>query len=267
MKRIACILLILVLFILPALADPLPLLEDYAVDISEPYDENDPSAGTFVFSCRYPHADETAEGAAGINAFYEYDLDDTVLNMVPMLQDAFEGTDYSMTTTYEVTCNNDDYFSVLIRTEKKWADHLRTGWKGQVFSRKQGMGATCTLPTLLGILAPDENEEWIQDYKNKEAETLVRKMVWEMIEDYDGEYDLSELTEEYLEALFFPGTPGERSADHLPHLPGGPSGRTVTNTEKVHAFSPEQAYNTDNHFLGKEGIAPCWISKSPFHRT
>ena len=204
MKRIACVLLILVLFILPALADPLPLLEDYAVDISEPYDENDPSAGTFVFSCRYPHADETAEGAAGINAFYEYDLDDTVLNMVPMLQDAFEGTDYSMTTTYEGTCNNDDYFSVLIRTEKKWADHLRTGWKGQVFSRKQGMGATCTLPTLLGILAPDENEEWIQDYKNKEAETLVRKMVWEMIEDYDGEYDLSELTEEYLEALFFP---------------------------------------------------------------
>jgi hypothetical protein len=106
-----------------------------------------------------------------------------------------------MTTTYEVTCNNDDYFSVLIRTEKKWADHLRIGWKGQVFSRKQGMGATCTLPTLLGILAPDENEEWIQDYQTEKADELVRDMVWDMIEENEAGIDYGGLTEEDLQEV------------------------------------------------------------------
>ena len=49
MKRFLSLLLILVLSVLPALADPLPMLEDYAEDLVVPYDESDPSAGVFFF--------------------------------------------------------------------------------------------------------------------------------------------------------------------------------------------------------------------------
>ena len=118
MKRFLVLLLVFLLFSSAALADPLTLLEDYAEDIVEPYDEDDPSAGTFSYSYRYPQVDEAAEGGSGINVFYldliDYDLGFTV----PFIQDSFEGYDSSTVITYEITCNNDDFFSVLIRKEE-----------------------------------------------------------------------------------------------------------------------------------------------------
>ena len=113
MKRVLSVLLLLSLLALPALADPLPLLEDYTAEIAQPYDENDPSAGTFIYRCSYPHADDSSAGGSEINAFYEYLMNDTLDNYIPLLQDAYEGYDSSMVVTYTVTCNNDEYFSVL----------------------------------------------------------------------------------------------------------------------------------------------------------
>ena len=49
MKRVLSVLLLLSLLALPALADPLPLLEDYTAEIAQPYDENDPSADVLYF--------------------------------------------------------------------------------------------------------------------------------------------------------------------------------------------------------------------------
>ena len=138
MKRILIMILILFLAAVPALADPLPLLEDYAGDIVVQYDETDPSAGVFSYSYRYPHPDEKAEGGPEINIFYTdligYDLGFTV----PIIQEAFEGFDSSTVITYTVTCNNDDYFSVLVRIEEQNPDITRVSWNAHVFSRKNG---------------------------------------------------------------------------------------------------------------------------------
>ena len=175
MKRFLSLLLILVLSVLPALADPLPMLEDYAEDLVVPYDESDPSAGVFSYSYRYPHVDENAEGGMGINVFFSELLDYENEFIVPMIQDAYVGSDTSTMISYTVTCNNDDYFSVLIRTEKNIPDHSQVTWKGHVFSRKNGIsGSTYSLPMLLGILSPTENDEWLQEYQTEKAETLVR---------------------------------------------------------------------------------------------
>lgn len=205
MKRFLLILLILCLSVSPALADPLTLLDDYAEDLVIPYDEADPSAGIFSYSYRYPHVDEEADGGMGINVFFSELLDYENEFIVPMIQDAYVGSNSSTTITYSVTCNNDDYFSVLIRTEKLIPDHSQVLWKGQVFSRKNGIsGATYSLPMLLGILAPDENDEWLQEYQTEKVEKLVREMVWNMIEENEDDIDYNDLTEEDLEALFFP---------------------------------------------------------------
>ena len=71
MKRFLPILLVLCMISGAAFADPLALLDDYFDEIIQPIDEADPSAGEFVYSYRYPHVDEEAEGGAEINAFYE----------------------------------------------------------------------------------------------------------------------------------------------------------------------------------------------------
>ena len=205
MKRILAVFLALFLFAVPAMAEPLPLLDDYAEDLVIPYDEADPSSGTFSYSYRYPHPDEEAEGGLEINTFYtdliEYDLGFTV----PIIQEAFEGFDSSTVITYTVTCNNDDYFSVLIRREEINPDITRVSWNGHVFSRKNGSpGMTYTLPKVLGILSADESEEWLQNRQTEKADKLIREMVWNMIEENEAGIDYAGLTEDYLAGIFFP---------------------------------------------------------------
>ena len=205
MKRFLSIFMIFILSVLPALADPLPLLDDYAEDIVIPYDESDPSAGVFSYSYSYPHVDENAEGGMGVYVFFSELLDYENEFIIPMIQDAYEGSDTSTVVTYTITCNNDDYFSVLIRTEKNIPDHSQVTWKGHVFSRTNGMnGATYSLPMVLGILSPDENDEWLQEYQTEKVETLVRQMVWSMIEENADSVDYSGISEETLAASFFP---------------------------------------------------------------
>ena len=128
MKRFLSFLLILVLLSSAALADPLTLLEDYSEYFEEEY-----SGGTFVCDIRYPCVDGSAEGGAEINAFYDYLLSDTLTNYVPMFQDAYEGEDASIVVSYTVTCNNDDFFSVLVKNEKVNPARLRIRGSGVLF--------------------------------------------------------------------------------------------------------------------------------------
>ena len=204
MKRILSFLLFLSLFVVSAFADPFAFLDDYAFDVSEMYNPDDPSEGTFVFSCRYPHVDNIAEGGAVINAFYEYELNDAYNYLVPMLQDGYWGQDFSTIITYTVTCNNEEYFSVLIRTEKSISETSILQWKGQVFSRINSYGTTCTLPVLLGILDQNEKDEQVQNYQTEKVSRIIREMVWNLIEK-SGDQALADcLTEEDLFYLFFP---------------------------------------------------------------
>ena len=206
MKRILCVLILLSLCAASALADPIPLLEDYAMDIVEPYDPEDPSAGTFEYHYRYPHVDESAEGGADINEFYVYLTETELPFYIQTVQDIFDGMDSSTDITYTVTCNNDDYFSVLVRKEENNPDTSRVYWEAHVFSRKNGVaGKTYSLPKVLGILSSDESDEWLQDRQTAKADNLVREMVWAMIEENeDGvEYDPT-FTEEALSHVLFP---------------------------------------------------------------
>ena len=110
MKKMFSLLLILMLYTASALADPLALQEDYSCSISVPCDENDPSAGNFVYSYRYPHVDGEAEDSAAINAFFE-----TEAEMEDFRIEMYYGDNSSTELSYTVTCNNDDFFSVLVK--------------------------------------------------------------------------------------------------------------------------------------------------------
>jgi len=204
MKRLFPILSVLLLICVSALADPLPLLEDYTGEIKEDYD-----GGTFLFSYRYPHVDENAEGGDAINAFISQELINYKLEFdVPIIQDVYEseGDSFSMVIDYLTTCNNDEYFSFLVKTDRMDPDQTLTYYEGYVFSRKNGgNGKTYTLPKFLGILESNENDTWLQDRQTGKADKLIRELVWEIIrENEEGIAYYDTFTEESLEAEFFP---------------------------------------------------------------
>ena len=207
MKKIIAFLLIVSLSVaVSALADPFALLDDCTGSIVVQYDENDLSAGRFEYSYRFPQVDGDAEGGAAINAFYLSRANDLESFTIPMDQNTFWGPDMSTVVDYRVTCNNDEFFSVLIRKEKRIGERTAVTWEGHVFSREHpNPGSTYTLPKFLNILDPEENEEWVQELQNENANTVVRQLVWNMIQenengiDYDPDY-----TEEYLAEDFNP---------------------------------------------------------------
>ncbi len=208
MKKLLSFLLALALLFSAALADPLVLLEDYADDAVIAYDPDNPDAGRYEYSYRFPHVDDSMDGGAEINSFYEYKVKDTQDFTIPINGDYYrsEGIPAKTEITYQVTCNNDDYFSVLFKITDTSADFVTVSWEGHVFCRREGKAdSTYTLPQLLGILAFSEDDTWLQDRQTAKAEKLIREMVWNQISKNTAgiPYD-PEFTEEVLESCFHP---------------------------------------------------------------
>ena len=202
MKKAFPLLLILMLFTVAALADPLALQEDLFSSISEPCDADNPSAGTFVFTYRFPRVNGGDVYGDAINAFFleraEYLEDFTI----PMYRGENSATEWS----YTVTCNNGEYFSVLLKREKITEDGTSVKWEACVFSRKNpDPGSSFTLPKLLNILDADENEEWIQEHQNEKANEAVRTLVWDLMEENEAGIEYwPDFTEEDLVSEFNP---------------------------------------------------------------
>ena len=197
-----CILGLLLLVPLFSLGEPLPLGSDLSGSMSIPLREEIDSP-VYSYSFSYPHIEGDDPSAELINRFYQ-DTADIALDFdVPMMADFYSGEetdrDIIIRITYEVTCNNDDYFSVLLRTEG--TDY--TTWAGNTFARHNTKaGSSVALPYLLGILSNDESDSWLQDRQTAKADRLVRNLVWDTLQsrrdqlkvwpDYDR--DLFDLT-------------------------------------------------------------------------
>lgn len=191
--------------VLNAAADPLQLTEDLKDTVRIPLDGEADSAA-YVYSYEYPQVDESDPSAGLINAFYQYIVSDTLDFEIPMNVDYYSSIhpaeDIRTSITYEITCNNDDYFALLLRTE----GNEYVTYAGHTFSRKDlRPGSSVALPYLLGILADDGNDTWLQDRQTARADTVVRSMIWEQLNKKKTDIDLyDDFTEEVLESAFFP---------------------------------------------------------------
>ena len=206
-KRITAVLLCLLIaaMCLSAFADPLLLKEDLSGEERIPLREGSESPA-YLYAYAYPQVDESDPSAGLINQFYIYKATDALDFEVPMMVDfyAASGTEKDVTVriSYEITCNNDDFFAILLKTE---GDDYVT-YAGHTFSRKDiRPGSSVALPYLLGILASEENDEWLQDRQTAKADAMVRAMVWEKLQEESEQIGLYEdFTEEILELGFFP---------------------------------------------------------------
>lgn len=206
MKRLTMLCLCLCLALSFAAAEPIPLKEEYTGDTVRYYDEGAPEKGRFEFSYRYPHVDPEAEGAEDIDLFYTDLINYHESFDIPMGLGGLGSSDDITEITYEITCNNDNFFSVLTCTSRLSDGFTTVFYEGHVFSRKNSTpGTTFSLPRFLGTLTTDESDTWLQDRQTAKANEAVLDLVWEQIEDNEAEIDYyPELTRELLSGVFFP---------------------------------------------------------------
>ena len=203
MKKTICFCLACLLlgFRTAALADPLTMAEDLQEEVRIGLNGN----AEYIYSFRYPQVDPSDPSAELINSFYQYKADDAVGFEIPMNADYYraQGTAENVTVeiTYQVTCNGEDFFSVLILTNQDGF----TSCAGHTFSRKNiRPGSSVALPYLLGMLESEETDTWLQDRQTGKADEIVREMVWERLGETEGIRLREDLTREDLDYGFFP---------------------------------------------------------------
>ena len=208
MKKITAIVLLLSFLICSvSLADPLKLTDDFSGKIVVNYDETDPSAGSFTFVYSYPCIDESEPDAYIVNSFYREQMDMDETNML-FFADGYSdaGVSAVKAISYQITCNNDQYFSVLMIQNLSVGNNDRTIWEGNTFSRKSGgLGTTFDLPLLLGILDDAEQDEYLIERQSEKAADIVLEMILKMIDENPENLPyFDNITYEYLYDTVFP---------------------------------------------------------------
>ena len=208
MKKLISLTMALALGISAAAADSLPLTEELKGEVVLPYEEDNAEGGSFTYSYTYPAVDPAHPDAAIVNTFFEYEISDTINFRAPMDAEnwAHTGENVNKSVSYEVTCNNDSYFSVLIRVTETTPEDVFETFAGNTFSRtEQRPGYTTTLPQILGILSSYESDTWLQERQTAKADAYVRAMIWAQIEENpEGLPFYDDFAEEDLEYIFYP---------------------------------------------------------------
>ena len=198
----AALALVLVLILGIGAAEPLRLAPDLAGTVEIPLTD---AGAKYIYTYAYPQVETEDASAELINTFYQYMARDAEDFEIPMNADYYRGqnpeTDVRVDIGYEVTCNSDAYFSVLLHTAQ---GELHTA-AGHTFSRT-GLkaGSSVALPYLLGLLENGETDSWLQDRQTAKADETVRRIVWERLQEMDGLEPWEDLGEESLEYGFFP---------------------------------------------------------------
>lgn len=165
---------------------------------------------TFIYRYSYPVVADTGEAARAINEFYTYLVDDTLAFTVPIMAESLETTEVQSyaNVTSQITCLNDEYFSVLVVTETFLGAAATEVYAGHTFLLDgERAGLATSLPRLMGILDDQEADEWMQDRQTARANDLVWGLVWSIIEEQRQNGEISfdpDLTYEMLTQDFYP---------------------------------------------------------------
>ena len=217
MKRFIYVLLSVLLVFMTAVAsaDPLFLTEDYKDTVTVFYNNENPSDGSYSYSYTFPHAfvpesttEEADLSAASVNRYYEKRIQEYTVDYIPNQADYF-ATQYqnvSVDVTYQIMCNNDDFFSVLLHKTENVDGEIEETWEGNTFSRSSEMvGQLTSLPKLLGILDAGESDEWVEDRQTNRIWEVVCTLVWNTIQSNPDQLDFDpSLTKEDLEYIITP---------------------------------------------------------------
>ena len=208
MKRMITVFVLLAaLLFSSSAADPMVQAEDLAGVIRIPYDENDPSAGAYVYTYRYPQIDESDPSAMRVNLFYADLVEMLDTNLTFSAEGyAASGKSVDVTVNYKVTCNNDEYFSLVVIRKVVSGDSSYVVWQGHTFPRNSSAGdGTCDLTVILGLLSNGDQDENRQSRQTEKVNQAVRRLVMKQIDDNPKNMEwLADFTEDDLQYSFYP---------------------------------------------------------------
>ena len=208
MKRILLSLMVFLMTILVAssLADPMALDDDLTGTFRFPYDDMDPDAGAYVYTYRYPHIAGSDPDASCVNLFFA-DLLETLETNLQFTAEGYaeSGKSVNVDVDYKITCNNSQFFSlVLIRTVTS-GEESRVIWQGNTFSRLSAGSGTCDLASILGLSDPGGLDEDRQSRQSEKINQIVRRMVLKQMEENPQGIDwLEDFSADDLNYTFYP---------------------------------------------------------------
>lgn len=210
MKRMKkLIALLLALMLLPISVFAIELGEDVSGTACWPEGANEAGAA-YIYRYSYPTVLGDSEVAGLINENFAYMIEDALAFKVPMTGEMMDSPDVQGYTHdfSRVTCNNDEYLSVLVTSEAFLGAAAQEVYYGYTFSLT-GLraGQVTSLPRLLGILKDDEEDTWMQERQTNKANELVWGLVWDIIQEQRKEGVITcdpDLTYEMFTLDFYP---------------------------------------------------------------
>ena len=207
MKRILCIVVILLLLMGNAAAQTAPQTSPLCGELFTPQGSTADTA-SFVFHYRLPQFAQTQPQYAAINTwFVSYAADiatvlvPEMLRTVDTLPSAAE-PEYYTDLDYRITASNEDHLSVLLVSQQFLGNTLLESWSAYVFALN-GMyaGQPLSLSQAMGL------ERTADDQTADTASELVYELVWQIVEYEIGAMQKAyfpDLTEDDLRRVFNP---------------------------------------------------------------
>lgn len=193
-----------------AMAAPLSFDKQLEGTVYYPEDAT-PETATFQFSYQYPQIIPASETDTAINQHFAYLMSDMLSFTIPLhIQDVIDSalTSAYINLTYEISCNNDEYFSVLIHQEKMLGAAVNESNTAYVFKRNGiGAGMVLSIADILGLSSPNDDDGFSYERATQKADDLVYELVWDIIAEHISQGDLSYfegLSIDDLKAEFYP---------------------------------------------------------------
>ena len=210
MFRLLILLLALMLVPISGMAEaPLTFSDDLTGVYTWP--EGAPEAeATYVYRFCDPQLAGEDDLAMTINNVFAYEASDALGFECPMIGSSHPAEEGQMQVniTCEIVHLSDKYLSVRVDKTITVGERVSGIVRGFTFPLTGADAGTPTsLPYLLGILDPEETDEWYIDRQIAKADTCARDMVWALIEKdmrKDGSPLYDDLTFEEFEGGFYP---------------------------------------------------------------
>lgn len=210
MFRMLILLLVLTLLPISGMAEaPLAFTDDLTGVYTWPEGSSEEDA-SYVYRYAYPHLAGDSEVALTINQVFQYEADDALGFECPMNASAHDPAlgQMEVMIRYEIVHLSSDFLSVRVDKQVSLGGTVSNVVKGYSFMLTGVEAGTVTsLPYMLGVIAPEETDEWYLDRQTAKTDACARDLVWMAIQQdmkAEGSPIYEDLTFEEFEWGFYP---------------------------------------------------------------
>lgn len=210
MYRLLILLLALTLLPMAGLAEsPISFTDDLTGVYTWPEGASEAEA-SYVYRYAYPQIAGESELAMTINQVFQYEADDALGFECPMNGSAHDPAlgQMEVIIRYEIAHLSGEFLSVRVDktvTVGESVSHIVKGYSFMLTGVEAG--TVTSLPYLLGVIDPEETDEWYLDRQTAKADACARDLVWMLIEKdmrAEGSPIYADLTFEEFEWCFYP---------------------------------------------------------------